>query len=207
VSKGNAVASSSFGLKNAIDFLFREWNHKVAGFVSYGGSANGLRVVVMAELRVADVRAQVVLHTLAQTEAKNLFKSASTPEDHLALATYLRNQAQQEEEAAKFQRDLAEIYYAEPFKLSGSWLVRKGDETALRLSSEGCAESFSEALQGGRLSGMDRRADAGASQSGPWRQQMMPQQKRWQHESKKFYLRAADRAVDHAPYRRVIEVW
>ena len=31
-------------LKNAIDFLFREWNDKAAGFVSYGG-AGGARSV------------------------------------------------------------------------------------------------------------------------------------------------------------------
>ena len=49
-------------LKNAIDFLFKEWNNKVAGFVSYGG-AGGVRAVeqlrlVMAELKVATVRTQ-----------------------------------------------------------------------------------------------------------------------------------------------------
>src|SRR5262245_28612422 len=53
-------------LKNAIDFLFREWNHKAAGFVSYGGYANGSRAVeqlrlVLAELHVATVRSQVLL--------------------------------------------------------------------------------------------------------------------------------------------------
>ena len=52
-------------LKNAIDYLFAEWNHKAAGFVAYG-SAGGTRAVehlrlVMAELRVATVRAQVAL--------------------------------------------------------------------------------------------------------------------------------------------------
>jgi NAD(P)H-dependent FMN reductase len=52
-------------LKNAIDFLFGEWNNKAAGFVSYG-SAGGTRAVeqlrlVMAELQVATVRAQVAL--------------------------------------------------------------------------------------------------------------------------------------------------
>ena len=46
-------------LKNATDFLFKEWNNKVAGFVSYG-SAGGVRVVeqlrlVMAEVKVATV--------------------------------------------------------------------------------------------------------------------------------------------------------
>lgn len=52
-------------LKNAIDFLYKEWNNKAAGFVSYG-SAGGVRSVehlrvVMAELMIADVRAQVTL--------------------------------------------------------------------------------------------------------------------------------------------------
>ena len=32
-------------LKNAIDFLFAEWRHKPAGFVSYGGVAGGMRAV------------------------------------------------------------------------------------------------------------------------------------------------------------------
>ncbi|MFI5415306.1 MAG: NADPH-dependent FMN reductase, partial [Candidatus Lutacidiplasmatales archaeon] len=52
-------------LKNAIDFLYAEWNNKAAGFVSYG-SVGGVRAVehlrlVMAELQVATVRAQVSL--------------------------------------------------------------------------------------------------------------------------------------------------
>src|ERR1700752_4632740 len=55
----------SGALKNAIDFLFAEWNNKAAGFVSYGG-VGGARAVehlrlVMGELQVADVRAQVAL--------------------------------------------------------------------------------------------------------------------------------------------------
>ena len=36
--------SISGALKNAIDFLFGEWNNKAAGFVSYGG-AGGARAV------------------------------------------------------------------------------------------------------------------------------------------------------------------
>jgi NAD(P)H-dependent FMN reductase len=34
-------------LKNALDFLYREWNHKPVGFVSYGGAAGGARAVQM----------------------------------------------------------------------------------------------------------------------------------------------------------------
>jgi NAD(P)H-dependent FMN reductase len=57
--------STSGALKNAIDFLYAEWNNKAAGFVSYG-SVGGTRAVehlrlIMAELQVATVRAQVAL--------------------------------------------------------------------------------------------------------------------------------------------------
>lgn len=56
---------TSGALKNAIDYLYAEWNNKAAGFVSYG-SSGGIRAVeqlrlVMAELQIADVRAQVSL--------------------------------------------------------------------------------------------------------------------------------------------------
>ncbi|WP_440064393.1 NADPH-dependent FMN reductase [Streptosporangium sp. OZ121] len=77
--------STSGALKNAIDFLFAEWNDKAAGFVSYG-SVGGARAVehlrlVMAELKVATVRAQVAL-SLA-TDFKNYTEFAPA-EYHVA---------------------------------------------------------------------------------------------------------------------------
>ena len=65
-------------LKNAIDFLYKEWNNKAAGFVSYG-SAGGTRAVenlrlIMAELQVADVRNQVSLSLSADFENYRVFK-------------------------------------------------------------------------------------------------------------------------------------
>ena len=65
-------------LKNAIDFLFKEWNNKAAGFVSYG-SASGVRSVealrlVMGEIMVADVRAQVMLSLSTDFENWTTFK-------------------------------------------------------------------------------------------------------------------------------------
>lgn len=65
-------------LKNAIDFLHTEWNHKAAGFVSYGGmggvrSVEQLRVV-MGELQVADVRTQVALSLFTDFENFSVFK-------------------------------------------------------------------------------------------------------------------------------------
>jgi NAD(P)H-dependent FMN reductase len=68
-------------LKNAIDFLFKEWNNKVAGFVSYG-SAGGVRAVeqlrlVMAELKVATVRSQVQLSLFTDFENFTKFNPSS----------------------------------------------------------------------------------------------------------------------------------
>jgi NAD(P)H-dependent FMN reductase len=63
---------TSGALKNAIDFVYGEWNNKAAGFVSYG-SAGGARAVeqlrlVMGELQVADVRAQVMFSIFTDFE-------------------------------------------------------------------------------------------------------------------------------------------
>jgi len=74
-------------LKNAIDFLYAEWNNKAAGFVSYG-SAGGVRAVeqlrlVMGELQVADVRAQVMLSLYTDFENFAAFKPAGYHEKSL----------------------------------------------------------------------------------------------------------------------------
>jgi NAD(P)H-dependent FMN reductase len=74
-------------LKNAIDFLYREWNNKAAGFVSYGGTG-GVRAVedlrlVMAELQVATVRAQVTLSLFTDFEKLTTFKPAQYQEQYV----------------------------------------------------------------------------------------------------------------------------
>ncbi len=65
-------------LKNAIDFLFKEWNNKAAGFVSYG-SEGGVRAVeqlrsIMGALMIADVRSQVMLSLSDDFEDEFRFK-------------------------------------------------------------------------------------------------------------------------------------
>lgn len=69
---------TSGALKNAIDYLYGEWNNKAAGFVGYGG-AGGTRAVeslrlVMGELQVADVRGQVALSLYADFENFTVFR-------------------------------------------------------------------------------------------------------------------------------------
>src|SRR3954466_11707839 len=68
-------------LKNAIDFVYREWNNKAAAFVGYG-SAGGARAVehlrlVMAEVQVATVRNQVALSLFTDFEKFTTFKPAA----------------------------------------------------------------------------------------------------------------------------------
>ncbi len=71
---------TSAALKNAIDFLYREWANKAAGFIGYGATAGARAVehlrLVMAELQVATVRAQVGLSMFADFENFRVFKPA-----------------------------------------------------------------------------------------------------------------------------------
>ncbi|HEY0665648.1 MAG TPA: NAD(P)H-dependent oxidoreductase [Gallionella sp.] len=75
---------TSATLKNAIDFLYAEWNNKAAGIVSYG-SIGGARAaehlrLVMGELQIADVRAQVMLSLFTDFENFTAFKPATMHE-------------------------------------------------------------------------------------------------------------------------------
>ena len=80
--------STSGALKNAIDFIYREWNNKAAGFVSYG-SAGGARAVehlrlIMAELQIADVRTHVMFSLFTDFEQFTTFKPDARHEKTLS---------------------------------------------------------------------------------------------------------------------------
>ncbi|PKL08568.1 MAG: NADPH-dependent FMN reductase [Spirochaetae bacterium HGW-Spirochaetae-7] len=56
----------SASLKNAIDYLFYEWNNKPVAFASYGGAAGGARAVeqlreVSGEVKLFDIREAVIV--------------------------------------------------------------------------------------------------------------------------------------------------
>ena len=70
--------STSGVLKNAIDYLYAEWNNKAVGFVSYG-SVGGARAtehlrLIAGELQMADVRQQVALSLMTEFENFSVFK-------------------------------------------------------------------------------------------------------------------------------------
>lgn len=68
-------------LKNALDYLYTEWNNKAVGFVSYG-SVGGARAaeqlrMVAGSLQMADVRQQVALSMITEFEDMSVFKPGS----------------------------------------------------------------------------------------------------------------------------------
>lgn len=72
--------ATSGSLKNAIDYLFYEWNNKACGFVGYGIAGGTVAVenlrTIMGELMVADVRTQVRISLFTDFTAQGEFKPA-----------------------------------------------------------------------------------------------------------------------------------
>jgi NAD(P)H-dependent FMN reductase len=69
---------TSAALKNAIDYIYAEWNHKAAGFVSYV-AVGGVRAVeqlrlVMGNMMIADVTTQVALSLFTDFENMSVFR-------------------------------------------------------------------------------------------------------------------------------------
>ena len=70
--------STSGVLKNAIDYLYAEWNNKAAAFVAYG-SLGGARAIehlrgISAELQIADVRQQLSFSLFTDFENFSVFR-------------------------------------------------------------------------------------------------------------------------------------
>lgn len=86
-------------LKNALDFLYAEWNDKVAGIVCYG-SNGGFRAaeqlkLTLNELQVAVVRAQVELSTYDDmAQLKELTPRDYQPAKRKAMLTAVERWAQ-----------------------------------------------------------------------------------------------------------------
>ncbi|MCX4578468.1 NAD(P)H-dependent oxidoreductase [Streptomyces sp. NBC_01571] len=97
--------STSGVLKNAIDYLYGEWNNKAAAFVSYG-SLGGARAIehlraVASELQLAHVRQQLSFSLFTDFENFSVFKPG---EQHDASATALFEQLESWARALKTVR-------------------------------------------------------------------------------------------------------
>ena len=81
--------STSGVLKNAIDFLYAEWNNKALGVVSYGAvggarAAEHLRLIA-GELQMADVRTNVALSMFTDFEDFTVLTPSPSQEQHLTV--------------------------------------------------------------------------------------------------------------------------
>ncbi len=78
---------TSAALKNALDYLFAEWNNKACAFIGYG-VAGGARAIenlrlVVGNLQMADVTAAVTLSLFTDFENFSTFKPAPMHEASL----------------------------------------------------------------------------------------------------------------------------
>jgi len=101
--------STSGALKNAIDYLFAEWNNKAVGFVGYG-SVGGARAVehlrlIAGEVKMADVRQQVTLSLAADFENYSTF--APGPQHEPLLDVLLGEVVQWSEALAELRPAMA----------------------------------------------------------------------------------------------------
>jgi NAD(P)H-dependent FMN reductase len=92
-------------LKNAIDYLYAEWNNKAAAFVSYG-SVGGARAIehlraICSELQIAHVRQQLSFSMF--TDFENFSRFAPGPQ-HADAAVVLFDQLESWTQAMKTVR-------------------------------------------------------------------------------------------------------
>jgi NAD(P)H-dependent FMN reductase len=85
--------SISGALKNAIDYLYAEWNDKAAAIVSYGGvggarAAEHLRLI-LGEIQIADVRQQLAFSMLHDFEGWTELRASDA---HVAQAGVMVDQ-------------------------------------------------------------------------------------------------------------------
>lgn len=98
--------STSGVLKNAIDYLYAEWNDKAAAFVGYGGLGGGRAIEhlrgIASELQLAHVRQTLTFSLI--TDFEN-FSEFAPGEHHLDTAATLFDQLERWAGALKPLRD------------------------------------------------------------------------------------------------------
>ena len=74
-------------LKNALDFIYKEWNNKAAGIVGYGvwGAARAVDQLraILGELQIADVRQATHINLITEFENWSTFKPNANLEGSL----------------------------------------------------------------------------------------------------------------------------
>jgi NAD(P)H-dependent FMN reductase len=133
----------SSALKNAIDFLYREWADKAAGFIRYGYTMGARAIehlrLVMAAVQVAAVRPQVGLSLFTDFENSTLFKPApiqgtnlNTKLDQLIAWSGALQAPGKKRGRLTMNRDLGVWYFVEVPKLGANVGVSEADEQAVK---------------------------------------------------------------------------
>jgi len=81
-------------LINALNYVYKEWNYKPAGFVSYGGVSGGLRAVqvekqILTTLKVVPLVEAVVVPMVAQLMDAGAFRGSDL---HVQAASVMLNE-------------------------------------------------------------------------------------------------------------------
>jgi NAD(P)H-dependent FMN reductase len=93
-------------LKNALDYLYAEWNNKAAAFVGYGavGAARAVEHLrgIVSELQIAHVRQSLAFSGFTDFENYTTFKPA---EIHKQFAATMFDQLEAWTDAMRFVRE------------------------------------------------------------------------------------------------------
>lgn len=66
-------------LIDAIDYVYKEWNYKPAGFVSYGGVSGGLRAVQMEKQTLTTLKVVPIVEAVVITRTASCTAMATRP--------------------------------------------------------------------------------------------------------------------------------
>jgi NAD(P)H-dependent FMN reductase len=94
--------SFSPALKNAMDFLKHEWDHKPVGFVSYGGSSSGTRGVAALDSVLGALGMRKVSPTIDISGPWNHLSNGTFAADERQVETLIAQLAQLKSNSARF---------------------------------------------------------------------------------------------------------
>lgn len=83
-------AGFSAPLKNALDYLFLEWQYKPVGFVGYGGISGGIRAIelvkpILSTLKLVAIPEAVIIPNFSEYFDQNQFISTTEQKEALAI--------------------------------------------------------------------------------------------------------------------------
>lgn len=69
---------------NALDYVYKEWNYKPAGIVSYGGVSGGIRAAQMEKLTLTTLKVMPIMEAVAVQNVSGYFDDNENfmPSDH-----------------------------------------------------------------------------------------------------------------------------